>query len=292
MNHAGSVPAWAWCNGRMLPFADARVPIEDRGLQFGESVYEVVAVVAGVPFRIADHVGRMRAGARELGLDSGVPELHEWTAMLTELHRREPHPSATLYAQLTGGTAPRRHVPLEVPVPWFAAYLRPFTFPAPADIARGASACTLPDSRWQRRDLKTTMLLAAVMARRTAEAKGADEAIFVGQDGFVNEGAASTVFAVHNRSVSTPPVNQRILDGISATVVAEICAELGISFAPRPLTLSELRHADELFIASTTSLLMPVVRLDGERVGNGTPGSVSLQLAYHFQRIFWTPLQR
>ncbi|MFI5165517.1 MAG: aminotransferase class IV [Thermoanaerobaculales bacterium] len=284
-------PAWAWFNGRLTPFGEAKVPIEDRGLQFGESLYEVVAMVGGEPFRLADHAERMRKGAAELGLESGVPNLALWRDILARLHHREPHPSALLYAQVTGGEAPRRHVPAEAQRPFFFAYLRPYTFPAPTETSRGISATTLPDSRWQRRDLKTTMLLPAVMAKRLAGSQGAEEMIFIGQDGYVTEGASSTLFAVHNREVSTPPANERILDGISARVVREICSELGVAYSHRPITLSDLRRADEVLVASTTFLLMPVVRLDGSPVGSGTPGSVSLQLAYHFQRRFWGSVQ-
>ena len=280
-------PAWAWCDGRIMPFSEARVPIEDRGLQFGESLYEVVAVIEGEPFRLPDHVERMRRGAAELGVESGVPDLGRFRNVLSLLHHREPHPAALLYAQVTGGSAPRRIVPAEPPRPFFFAYLRPFAFPTPVEISRGIPAVTAPDPRWQRRDLKTTMLLPAVMARRLAGSRGAEEVIFIGQDGFASEGASSTLFAVHNRAVSTPPSNQRILDGVSAKVVAEICGELGVTFAHRPITLSDLRRAEEVFVASTSLLLMPVVRLDGSPVGAGTAGSVTLQLAYHFQRQFW-----
>jgi D-alanine transaminase len=280
-------PAWAWFAGRLVPFAEAQVPIEDRALQFGEGIYEVIALVAGEPFRLAEHVERMRDGARDLGLQTGVPELGEWKSIVARLHRREPHPTAILYAQVTGGTAPRSHVPPETPQPFFFAYLRSYAFPVPAEISRGISAITFPDSRWQRRDLKTVMLLPAVLARKEALAQGAEEAIFVGQDGFVNEGSSSTLFAVHNRTVVTPPFSQRLLPGVSTIVVEEICRQLGLPFSSRPLTLSDLRRAEELFVASTALLLMPVVRLDANPVGDGAPGSVTLQLAYHFQRQFW-----
>ncbi len=280
-------PAWAWFAGRLIPFADARVPIEDRGLQFGESLYEVVAVVGGEPFRLADHVERMTAGAAELGLEGAVPDGGAWRALIAQLHRRESHRTAVLYAQLTGGTAPRRHLPPQPPEPLFFAYLRHHAFPVPAETGRGVAAITVPDGRWQRRDLKTTMLLASVMAKHEAAGRSAGEAIFVGQDGFVNEGASSTLFLVRDHEVSTPPATERVLPGVSAKAVAAICDTLGIKLRARPLTLSDLHRADEIFVASTTLLLMPVVRLDGDPVGGGTPGSVTLQLAYHFQREFW-----
>lgn len=280
-------PGWAWFGGRLVGFSEARVPLEDRGLQFGESLYEVVAVVAGEPFRLPDHVERMAAGAREIGLGGGVPDLSRWRGLIAQLYRREPHRTAVLYAQLTGGTAPRRHLPPDRPEPLFFAYLRRFSFPVPAETAKGIAAITVPETRWQRRDVKATMLLPAVLAKKDAADRGADEAIFVGQDGFVDEGASSTVFAVHGRTVSTPPPTQRILPGVSTKAVEAICGDLGVAFAARPLTLSDLHRADEVFVASTTLLLMPVVRLDGNPVGNGAPGSVTLQLAYHFQRQFW-----
>lgn len=287
MTERPGTPAWAWFGGHLVPFAEARVPLEDRALQFGEGLYEVIAVVAGEPFRLANHVERMRGAARELGLHSGVPELEQWKSIVARLHRREPHPTAILYAQVTGGAAPRSHVPPEPPQPFFFAYLRSFAFPVPVDISRGIAAITFPDSRWQRRDLKTVMLLPAVLARKEALAQGAEEAIFVGQDGFANEGSASTLFAVLNKTVITPPSSYRILPGVSTVVVEEICAQLGLAFSTRPLTLSDVRCAEELFVASTALLLMPVVRLDAKPVGDGVPGSITLQLAYHFQRRFW-----
>ena len=280
-------PAWAWFGGGVVPFVDARVPIEDRALQFGESLYEVVGVPRGEPFRLSEHVSRMQTAAREIGLGPGVPDLAGWRVIVAELHRREPHHSAILYAQVTGGTAPRSHVPATAPDPLFFAYLRRYSFPRLAETVRGIAAITLPDPRWQRRDLKTPMLLPAVLARRDALARGAEEAIFVGQDGLVNEGAVSTVFAVHGRTVATPPANQRILEGISTRVVEEICRDAGVAFSVRPLPLADLRRADELFIASTTALLMPVVRLDGDPVGSGGPGKLTLDLASRFQRVFW-----
>jgi D-alanine transaminase len=289
MDELRSDPAWAWCGGRVVAFTDARVPIEDRGLQFGESLYEVIAVVRGEPFRLSDHVLRMENAAREIGIAAGVPGLERWKDMVAELYRLEPHPAAVLYAQVTGGAAARSHVPVATPEPFFFAYLRRYSFPKPAETVRGIAAVALPDSRWQRRDLKTGMLLPAVLARKDALARGAQEAIFVGQDGLVNEGAVSTVFAVHGRAVATPPANQRILEGISTTVVEQVCREAGVTFSARPLPLADLRKADEMFVASTTVLLMPVVRLDGVPVGGGVPGKVTLDLAGRFQKLFWGP---
>ncbi len=290
MTVQGRTPDWAWFDGRLVPFAEARVPIEDRGLQFGEALYEVVAVTNGRPFRLAEHVDRMRTGASELGLQAGIPAASIWQSIIDQLHRRERLRTAILYAQVTGGTTARFHLALDQPLPCFFAYLRSFEFPAPADAARGVAAITVPESRWQRCHLKTAMLLPAVLAKREATERGAAEAIFVGRDGYVNEGASSTVFAVKSRVVTTPPRTQRTLPGISSIVVQEICAELGIPVRVQPVTLSDLATADEVFLASTTMLLMPVSRLDARLLSGGSAGPLSLQLAYHFQRRFWSTL--
>lgn len=279
-------PHWAYVNGVFVPFASAAVPLEDRGLEFSESLYEVVAVVGGKPFRLADHVARIQQGARELGLEGGVPPLSTWQKLLAELWARDPYPTAILYAQLTGGTAAREHLPTSPRKPLFFAYLRPFTFPTPNVVAQGIAAVTVPESRWQRRDIKTTMLLPAVLAKQQARAKGAHEAIFVGQDGYVNEGASSNVCVVRGGVVASPPPGNRLLEGVTLRAVSELCGELAVPFHRRWVSLSDLKGADEVFITSTTTLLMPVVRLDGQPIGDGRPGPVTLRLAYHFQKLF------
>ncbi len=286
MNSSTENPRWAYVNGVFHPFAGASVPLEDRALEFSESLYEVVAVVRGKPFRLADHVARMQRGARELGLEEGVPSLARWEHMVGELWAREPHPTAILYAQLTGGTAAREHLPSPPPKPCFFAYLRPFPFPTPHRISQGIAAITVPESRWQRRDIKTTMLLPAVLAKKQALAKGAHEAIFVGEDGYVNEGASSNVCVVRGGVVVSPPPGNRLLEGVTLRAVRDLCAELAVPFHRRWVSLSDLKGADEVFITSTTTLIMPVVRLDGQPIGEGRPGAITLRLAYHFQKRF------
>lgn len=285
VTHSTENPRWAYVDGVFVPFTGAAVPIEDRGLEFSESLYEVVAVIHGKPFRLGDHVERMLRGARVLGLEEGVPPLSRWQQVVADLWARERFPSAILYAQLTGGTAARAHLPSQRRKPLFFAYLRPFTFPAPSLIAQGIAAVTVPEIRWQRRDIKTTMLLPAVLAKQQARQKGAQEAIFIGQDGYVNEGASSNVCVIRGGVVASPPPGERLLEGVTLKAVSELCAELGLPFHRRWVSLSDLKGADEVFIASTTTLILPVVRLDGQPVGSGRPGPLTLRLAYHFRKL-------
>ena len=240
-----------------------------------------------MPFRLPAHVQRMTAGAVELGIEQGVPPLPTWERLIIDLVGRERHHGALLYAQVTGGVAPRAYAGSPRATPLFFAYQRAHIFPPPSEVARGIAAITVPDSRWQRCDLKTPMLLASVFARREALTLGADEAIFINREGFVSDGAASSVFVVRQRTVFTLPATRHTLPGTSTGVVRQICDDVGVAFEERHLTLSDLRIADEVFLAATSRLLAPVVRLDGSLVGGGAAGPISLQLAYHFQRVFW-----
>ena len=284
-----SRPSFAFLNGRVLPFADASVPLDDRALLFGESLYEVVLVSAGVPRLLAEHVERLQNGAAELGLGEGVPPLAEWEALTAELLRREGLSNALLYAQVTGGSSPREFVP-PAPVPrTFFAYLMTLVYPGDAEVAKGIRAVTLPDLRWQRRDLKTTMLLPAVLAKKEARRRGAAEAILVGAAGEVYEGASSNVFAVEGRTVITPAQTTNLLPGTMRHLVMDVAREAGLDARGEPVTLHRLRRADEIFISSTSQLVMPVVELDGATVGAGGAAPVGRDLARRLRARFDLP---
>ena len=276
-------PRVAWVAGRLVPFEQASVPIEDRGLQFGESLYEVVAVTAGAPRLLPEHAERMRAGARVIGLEAGAPSLDEWVSISRALLDADRFSEGVLYAQLTGGTAPRAHL-VEPPRATFFAYLAPFRFPRAADVARGIRAVTLPDVRWMRRDLKTTMLLPAVLAKKEARVRGADEALFVGEGGLVHEGASSTVFALEGRRLETPEPSEDLLPGTIGPLVAELAREAGLEIAREPVSVERLTAAEEVFVTSTTYWVMPVVAIDGGSVGSGQGGPVASDLAERLRR--------
>jgi D-alanine transaminase len=274
----------AWVAGRLVPFEQASVPVEDRGLQFGESLYEVVAVTAGAPRLLPEHAERMRAGARVIGLEAGAPSLDEWVSISRALLDADRFSEGVLYAQLTGGTAPRAHLVDPPPRPTFFAYLAPFRFPRATDVARGIRAVTLPDVRWMRRDLKTTMLLPAVLAKKEARVRGADEALFVGEGGLVHEGASSTVFALEGRRLATPEPSEDLLPGTIGPLVAELARKAGLEIAREPVSIERLMAAQEVFVTSTMYWVMPVVAVDGRKVGGGQGGPVASDLAERLRR--------
>ncbi|RMF86955.1 MAG: D-amino acid aminotransferase, partial [Nitrospirae bacterium] len=236
-------PSVAYLDGRLVPWEEARVPVEDRGFQFGESLYEVVPVTAGRVRLLPPHVDRMRAGAAELGLAEGVPDLEAWSRIAAELIAADGVEEGLLYAQLTGGTAPRRHWPERRPRPTFLAYVRRWRFPRDADVVRGFRAVTVPDLRWGRCDLKTTQLLGSVLALRAAARAGAEEAIFVAEDGTVREGAVSNVFLVEDGRLVTPEQTHHLLPGVTRPVIAEIARAAGMEVVSRRVDAAELATA-------------------------------------------------
>jgi D-alanine transaminase len=277
-------PKFAFIDGRFVPYSEAVVPIDDRGLQFGENLYEVLPVTAGVPRLLPEHVARMTRGASELGLEAGVPTLAEWEAIVNGLVEREGVVDGLLYAQLTGGAAAREFVPANDVPKTFFAYVTPFRFPTAADVARGIRAVTLPDIRWGRRDLKTTMLLASVLAKQEARRRGATEAILVGQNGEAYEGASSNVFLVEPGAIVTPAQSTNLLPGTMRSLVVEVAKEAGLAARGEPVMVERLRAAAEIFISSTSQLVMPVVALDGAAVGAGEAGPVARDLAERLRK--------
>lgn len=277
-------PRAAWLNGRAVPFGEACIPLEDRGLQFGESLYEVVAVTRGRARLLPEHAERMRRGAAWLGLERGVPAAEGWPRLFEELQRSEQLEEGLLYAQVTGGSAPRHGAPPAEVSPTFFAYLEAFRFPREAQAQRGIRAISLPDIRWARRDLKTTMLLPGVLARRRAREQGAEEALFVGPDRTVHEGSSSNVFIVEGGTIFTPEQSEQLLPGITRPLVCRLAAEAGLPVADATLPLERLTSAGEVFITSTTRLVMPVVSVDGSPIGTGRAGPVSVDLARRLRR--------
>ena len=267
-----------YLNGGFVPRADARVSVEDRGFLFGDGVYEVTRVVGGRLFEAERHFARLERGLRALAIEPGLGagELREISERLLRENGLLAG-EATVYLQITRGAALRTHhfppAGTRATVFLSAAPLAP-----PAALrARGAAAVTVPDVRWARCDLKTVNLLPNVLAKQRAIAAGADEGIFV-RDGAITEGAQTSVFGVLDGEVRTYPASNYILPGVTREVVIELAAELGIALREAPLFLDDVPRLEELFFTSTTTDVLPVVRLDGRPVGNGRPGPIGRAL--------------
>ena len=267
----------AYLNGKFLPLDDTCVPAMDRGFLFGDSVYEVIPAYAGQPFRLDAHLDRLGRSLAALDIEEPMSR-EDWRAVFGELLARCGADDALIYAQVTRGIAGiRDHAAVEGLTPTVFATAKPFPGMTPDARSQGLSAITLEDIRWQRCDIKATTLLANVLARKKAYSEGADEAILI-RDGSVTEGAASNVFAVLNGLIVTPPKSNAILAGITRDVILELAAAAGLPYAEASVTEDDLRHADEIWISSSSKEVAPIVRLNSQAVGNGRPGPVWRQM--------------
>jgi D-alanine transaminase len=269
-----------YLDGRYVSRAEARVSVDDRGFLFGDGAYEVTRAVRGRLFEGERHARRLARTLR--GLDIVVPdaELAALDDMALRLLRENAleDGEAAVYLQVTRGVAvPRTHhfPPAGTRPTIYAAATR---FVPPAVLReRGASVITVPDIRWARCDLKTVNLLPNALAKQQAVAAGADEALFV-RDGVLLEGAHTNLFAVLDGELRTAPATNYILPGVTRDVVLELARGAGIAVREYPLFAAELPGATELFLTSTTSDVLPVVRVDGRTVGDGAPGTVARRL--------------
>lgn len=269
-----------YLNGQFLPRASAAVPVEDRGFIFGDGVYEVWRVVDGRLFETERHLTRLRHGLAELRI--AAPDVARADALLEVADRVLGESGlgdgeATLYLEVTRGTAPRTHqFPSASTQP--TVFMMANRFTPPNELrARGASAITAPDIRWLRCDIKTIQLLPNVLAKQAAAERGAMEALMV-RDGVVTEGSHANVLAVFDGVLRTHPLTNLILPGITRAVVLELARDLGIPVREDAFTDAELMRADELFLAGTTADVMPLVRVNDQPIGSGAPGPITLRL--------------
>ncbi len=266
-----------YLNGEYIAEEDARVPVDDRGFLFADGVYEVARVYEGRIFKMPEHLERMTDGLAAIRIDfPGIAELTDVAERLLDENNLRSG-GATIYIQVTRGVAPRKHA--------FPAGVRPTVFVAAKPYAEppleywtdGVAAIRYPDIRWARCDIKSVALLGNVLANQAAHEVDAFEALFV-RDGVVIEGSHSNFAAVIDGTLVTYPRCNFILPGITRATVLELCMELGIPVHEGPVYDHELFQAQELMLLGTTTEVMPVVRVDGQPIGDGTPGPVTERL--------------
>jgi len=271
-----------YLNGRFLPAEQACIPVLDRGFLFGDSVYEVIPVYGGRPFRPVQHLARLDASLAAIGMANPLPH-REWNSILQRLSNQLPGQNQQLYLQITRGVGSHRsHVPPPGLQPTVLAMAMPLPLPDTAQLEAGINAITTPDQRWARCDIKATTLLANILAQRQAAAAGASEAILV-RDGLALEGTASNIFVVQNGCLVTPPKGPHLLPGITRDLVLELAATAGIPCNERNIPAGELADAEELWITSSTREIMAVTRLDGRIIGDGHPGPLWRRLLALFR---------
>ena len=268
----------AYVNGCYRPLQNATVAAEDRGYQFADGVYEVIKVLGGRPCDLERHLDRLERSLAALEIAPPMPR-RALESVLFETLRRNRLADALLYLQITRGTAPRNHLFPKRARPSLVITARRPVFPGEREREEGVGVITRPDLRWGRCDIKSISLLPNVLARQSAAAAGCREAWLIDREGMVTEGSASNAYIVDaSGRLVTHPLSERILGGVTRSVILELARRDGIEVVERPFFLDEAHGAREAALSSTSSWLLPVTAIDGRPVSNGMPGHVVRRL--------------
>lgn len=274
----------AWLNGALLPLAEARISPLDRGFLYADAVYEVVPVYAGRPFLLGQHCARLERSLAAIAMPMPYTAA-QWAHVLGELTRANGGGDQYVYLQVSRGAEwGRNHaIPAAITPTVFAFCADLPTQPAP-EQTEGVAAITCAESRWTRCDIKSTNLLANVLAKSRAGEAGATEAIFV-EAGLVHEGSSSAVLIVRGGRVHAPAETPRLLPSTTRALVLALCADVGLGVVVGDTPAAWLAGADEVWMCNATRGVLPIVRLDGAAVGNGLPGPCWLSVRRRFDRF-------
>jgi D-alanine transaminase len=265
----------AFYKDQFIPVNQAVIPIDERGHQFGDGVYEVIRVYNGKPFLLEEHLLRLESSAKaiQLQLTHTLPEL---TTIILEGIKLAHLDDAEVYVDVTRGIAPRAHLFPDVPSV-LAMTVRP-TRIIPDHLRKtGVKITLLPDERWTNCYIKSLNLLPNLLAKQRAFSTGYYEAVFY-KEGLITEGSSSNVFIANQGKLYSPPLSKKILPGITRAKVLELADRMSLTFQEAELSIQDLHGADEVFITSTTYEIMPVVQIDDQTIGTGLPGPVTVSI--------------
>ncbi len=269
-----------YVNGEYLPETEATVSIFDRGFLMADGVYEVTSVLDGKLIDFDGHAERLERSLRALDMANPVTK-DELLAIHRELIRRNDIEEGLVYLQITRGAPADRDFVFpdpEATKPTVVLFTQDKPGLADSPVARtGIRIISIEDIRWGRRDIKTIQLLYPSMGKMMARKAGADDAWMV-EDGYVTEGTSNNAYIVKGNKIITRALSNDILHGITRAAVLRFAREAQMEVEERNFTIDEARQADEAFVTSASTFVMPVVEIDGTRLGDGTPGRVAPRL--------------
>ena len=274
---------WVYLNGDWCAPDAAMVNVNDRGFLFADAVYEASPAYRGRFLRLDLHLARLAHGLDALDIQLHSEFLRPLHQEILERNNLSNADWAMVYVQITRGVAPRAHAFPADPVP-ATVYLfaRRLNRPDPQRWEAGYTAITRPDLRWSRADIKTTGLLANVLAQQAAAGAGVDDVILI-RDGVALEGSHANLFVVRGGMLQTAPLDHRVLPGVTRAIVVEMATELGIEIRESACPEADLHSADEVFLCGTTTEIRPLVSIDGKPIADGHVGPVCRRLHEAFQ---------
>jgi D-alanine transaminase len=278
---------FVYVNGAYKRYAEAAVHAEDRGFQFADAIYEVIEVLDGGLVDATRHLARLERSLRELSIPPPMSKA-ALLQVIDQVIRRNRVRDGIVYLQVTRGAGPRDFaLPAPETLPTLVVLARAQRRGWSAELAEtGIAVKTTPDNRWARCDIKTVMLLPAVLAKDEARRAGAREAWFVDAAGNVTEGASSNAWIVTaDGALVTHPLDNHILPGVTRATVLDVAKAEGMKIEERTFSKDEALKAREAFVTSATNIVMPVVKLDGTPIGGGRPGPLAQRLRLRFHHI-------
>ena len=276
------MPNIVYFNKKYIQFRDAKIPIEDRGFQFSDSVYEVVKIINKKMLDFDFHMRRLKYSTSELNFNFKVNS-KLLKNIFQNLIIKNKLSNGIIYLQITRGVQSREHAYKKNLKPNVVVYTAKKKFNLPNKNYKGFKAITYPDIRWGRPDIKTTSLLANIIAAKEASKKGAYETILV-KGKKITEAAHSNVWIVKGNKIITHPANKEILKGVTRTVLINIIHSLGLKLTEKEFSLKELYKSDEVFITSSGSLVTPITQIDNIKINNKKIGKITKALALNFYK--------
>jgi len=276
------MPNSVYLNNKYVNFKDAKIHIEDRGFQFSDSVYEVIKVLNHKLLDIDFHIRRLKYSTKELNFNIKINK-NFLTKIFITIVKMNKLSNGIIYLQITRGIQHREHAYKKNLKPNIIIYTAKKKFNLPNKNYKGYKAITYPDIRWGRPDIKTTSLLANILAATEASKKGAYETIFF-KGKKITEAAHSNVWIIKNNKIITHPANREILRGVTRTVLINLIKNQGFKLIEKEFSLNELFKADEVFITSSGSLVTPIIQVDQTKINNGKIGPMTKALALNFYK--------
>ncbi|MDR6099889.1 D-amino acid aminotransferase [Agrobacterium larrymoorei] len=266
-----------YLNGAWVAEGDAKVSVFDRGFLFADAIYEVTAIIQGKLVDYPGHLARLKRSLDALGIAMPVAE-----AELLELHkeiaRRNGVEDGLIYLQVSRGVQDRDFVFPETMQPTFVMFTQTKKVLDNPKWKTGLSVKTVPEGRWSDRQIKTVQLLYSSLRKTQANREGYDDVLFV-ENGYITEASSANFHIVtQNGTLVTRDLSNALLHGITRGSILHLARQADLTVEERAFTPEEAKSASEAFVTSATSFVTPVVKMDGDTIGNGEIGPISRRL--------------
>jgi D-alanine transaminase len=273
-------------NGNYVEEKDAKISIFDRGLLFSDAVYEVTAIIDNKLIDFPAHLERLNSSLNKLKINYKFNE-----KTLLEVHKnlliKNPfkYNEGLIYLQVSRGSTERDFLITKNDLsPNIFAFTQEKNL---TDLnTKGLKIITKEDLRWQRRDIKTTQLIYASLSKTEADEKGADDAWFIDENGYVNEGTSNNAYIIdNNNTIITRDLSNKLLPGITRQTILEVAIKLKLTIKERAFTIAEVQSANEAFISSAATLILPVIEINNNIIGSGKIGPITKILRETYIKI-------